>query len=102
MVLLAQAITAPPEFCTLMLFTELSAEPTLKVPGLVTVKAPLEEVQLSALEPFNINISAVTVPPLTEETVILPLAVKSLVAAITGTTNNKANTVVTKNFFIEI
>jgi len=101
-VLLAQAMTVPPEFLTFMLFTELLEAPTLKVPGLVTVKTPLEKTQLSAVLPFKISISAVVEPKVTALTVIFASAVKSDVAAKTGTTTNKANTVDTRNFFIEI
>ena len=102
MVFRAQAIVAPPEFLIRKEITVASDEPTLKVPGLVTVKTPLEKTQLSAVLPFKISISAVVEPKVTALTVIFASAVKSDVAAKTGTTTNKANTVDTRNFFIEI
>lgn len=62
-------------------FTALSDEPTLNVPGLATVNAPLENVQLSAVEPFKMSMFAVVKSNVTDETVMLPSAVKSVVAA---------------------
>ena len=59
---------------------------------MVTVKAPLENVQLSAVEPFRMSILAVLESKVTDETVISPFAVKSVVAASANTgRNNKRN-----------
>jgi hypothetical protein len=57
---------------------------------LVTVKVPLENIQLSAVDPLKMSISAVPMPNVTAETVTLPFAVKSFVAASanTGTSRN--------------
>lgn len=79
-------------------FTVLSDEPTLKAdPGFVTVKAPLENTQLSAVEASRIIISAVPAPNVTAATVILPFATKSLVAAKATIGTNSARIV--RNFF---
>ena len=83
-----------------MLKTEEFDEPTLKVPGLVTVKVPPEKIQLSAVEPFSMIILTSATSPSTASTVILASATKSVVAAMTGRAKNKANTVTTRNFFI--
>jgi hypothetical protein len=88
-VFLTQATTLPDKVARIP-FTVASEEPTLKVPGLVTVKAPLLNVQLSAVDPFMISMSAVVAPKVTALTVILPSAVKSVVAARTGTANRNA------------
>lgn len=86
-------------------FTAVSEEPTLKAEvesGLVTVKVPLLNVQLSAVEPVIISMFAVLSPKVTALTVILPSATKSVVAArpITGTSNKDREIV--KNFFMNL
>ena len=59
-----------------------SDEPTRKLlPGLATVKAPPLMLQLSAVEPLKIIMSAVVLPKVTPVTVKLASAVKSVVAA---------------------
>ena len=70
--------------------TELSEEPTLNVPGLVTVNAPLENSQLSAVELFKMSMLVVPAPNVTEETVMSPFAVKSVVAVNASTGTNSA------------
>lgn len=79
-VLSAQATVEPPWVVRIVL-TAASLDPTLKVPGLVIVKAPALKIQLSAVELFRISISAVVSPKVTALTVTSPLAVKSVVAA---------------------
>ncbi len=90
-----QTSTVPPELIFIDL-TLLSDDPTLKAePGLVTVKAPLLNVQLSAVEPLKIIISAVLPPKVTALTVIFPSATKSVVAAkpIKGMSNKDSKIV---------
>lgn len=86
-----------PPLLNWMDFTELSDEPTLNVPAFVTVKVPLENVQLCAVEPLRIIMLAVPEPNVTDGTVMLLFAVKSVVAAkaTTGTSNNK----IVRSFF---
>lgn len=48
---------------------------------MVMVNVPAEYTQLSAVEVLRISISAVVTPKVTEETVMLLLAVKSVTAA---------------------
>ncbi len=81
-------------------FTELFDEPTLNVPGLVTVNVPLENNQLCAVEPFSMSMSAVPEPKVTPVTVMFPFAVKSVVAATAITGRNNANEIISKIFFI--
>jgi len=61
------------------------------------VNVPLENIQLAAVEPFRISISAVPEPNVTDETVMLLFATKSFVAAktITGASNNR----IVRSFF---
>ena len=95
----AQATFVPP-WVILIDLTVASDEPTLKVPGLVTVKVPESNVQLSAVEVSIISISAVPAPKVTAETVIFESAVKSLVAAKIGETVNNATIIQVIIFFI--
>ena len=86
-----QTSTLPPE----LIFIDLtlgSDEPTSKAePGSVTVNVPLANVQLAAVEPLKIIMSAVPDPKVTPVTVIFPLATKSVVAAKLKTgVSNKA------------
>lgn len=80
-----------PPLLNWMDFTELSDEPTLNVPAFVTVNVPLENVQLCAVEPLRIIMLAVPEPNVTDGTVMLPFAVKSVVAAkaTAGASKNK-------------
>jgi hypothetical protein len=78
-------------------FTVLSDDPTWNVPGLVIVKVPLENVQLSDWDPLRINISAVPAPNVTPGTVILLFATKSFVAA--KTTSGKNSDRIVRSFF---
>ena len=62
------------------------------------MKAPLVNVQLSAVEPLRIIMSAVPAPKVTRGTVILLLATKSFVAAKTSTGRSK-DRIIWKIFF---
>ena len=78
----AQVLVAPPLEIWIVL-TELLLEPTLKAePGFVTLNVPLLWLHSWALDPEKIIISEVPEPKVTLCTVILPLAMKSLVAAL--------------------
>lgn len=72
----------------------------MNVPALVTVKAPLENDQLWAVEPFKMSMLAVPEPNVTLDTVMSPLAVKSVVAAKASAGTAKLRKIVKKNLDI--
>jgi hypothetical protein len=65
------------------------------------VKAPLLNNQLSAVEPLIIIILAVPEPKVTDETVMLLFAVKSVTAAKTNTGRSRDRTIA-KDFLIMV
>jgi hypothetical protein len=61
------------------------------------VNVPLENAQLDAVEPFRMSMFAVPEPNVTDETVMLLFATKSVVAA--KATTGESNSKIVRNFF---
>lgn len=61
------------------------------------MNVPLENAQLDAVEPFSMSMFAVPEPNVTDETVMLLFATKSVVAA--KATAGVSNSKIVRNFF---